>query len=85
MSMNKKSFIVKASVIAIAVLSIVLSKPADVKAYNNGCNIVSSSTMQEKTTDKPKYSTDGTWSEWINWYVSLGYTYTGYTKTNAEG
>lgn len=83
--MNKKSFIVKASVIAIAVLSIVLSKPADVKAYNNGCNIVSPSTMQEKTTDKPKYSTDGTWSEWINWYVSLGYTYTGYTKTNAEG
>ncbi len=43
--MNKKSFIVKASVIAIAVLSIVLSKPADVKAYNNGCNIVSPSTM----------------------------------------
>ena len=84
-NMSKKSFIVKASVIAFAVLSIVLFKPADVKAYNSGCDIVSPSTMQEKTTDKPKYSTDGTWSEWINWYVSLGYTYTGYTKTNAEG
>ena len=83
--MNKKSFIVKASVIAIAVLSIVLFKPTDVKAYNNGCDIVSPSTMQDKYNDKPSYSTDGTWSEWINWYVGLGYTYTGYTKANAEG
>ena len=83
--MNKKSFIVKASVIAVAVLSIVLFKPTDVKAYDNGCDIVSPSTMQNKYNDAPSYSSDGTWSEWIDWYVSMGYTYIGYSNANADG
>ena len=83
--MNKKSFIVKASVIAAAVLSIVLFKPTDVKAYDNGCDIVSPSTMQNKYNDAPSYSSDGTWSEWIDWYVSMGYTYIGYSNANADG
>ena len=83
--MNKNSFIVKASVIAVAVLSIVLFKPTDVKAYDNGCDIVSPSTMQNKYNDAPSYSSDGTWSEWIDWYVSMGYTYIGYSNANADG
>lgn len=83
--MNKKSFIVKASVIAVAVLSIVLFKPTDVKAYDNGCDIVSPSTMQNKYNDAPSYSSDGTWSEWIDWYVGMGYTYIGYSNANADG
>ena len=83
--MNIESFIAKASVIAFAVLSIVLVKPTDVKAYNNGCDIISPSTMQEKNNDEPRYSTDGTWQEWIDWYASRGYTYTGYSNANADG
>ena len=43
--MCKKPFIVGASVIAIAVLSMVLFKPTDVEAHDNGCGIVSPSTM----------------------------------------
>ncbi|MCI7492595.1 MAG: hypothetical protein MSA91_07390, partial [Lachnobacterium sp.] len=73
--MSKKSFIARASVIAFAVLSIVLFKPADVKAYNNGCDIVSPSTMYEQSLDKPKYSTSGSWQSWVDWYAGKGYAY----------
>ena len=83
--MSKKTFIVIASVIAFVALSMVFIKPTNVKAHDSGCDIVSPSTMYEKTADKPQYSTDDTWSEWINWYVSKGYTYIGYTKANANG
>ena len=77
--MSKKPFIVRASVIAIAVLSMVLFKPVDVEAHDNGCGIVSPSTMEYRFADIPIDSTSGTWQSWIDWYAAKGYTYTGYS------
>ena len=73
--MRIKSFIARASVIAFAVLSIVLFKPTDVKAHDNGCDIVSPSAMYEQSLDKPKYSTSGSWQSWVDWYAGKGYGY----------
>ena len=72
--MSKKSFIAKASVIAFAVLSIVLFKPTDVKAYNSGCDIVSPSTMADRSNDQPSIEYKS-WDGWKSYYAGLGYTY----------
>ena len=84
MNMSKKPFIVRASVIAIAVLSMVLFKPVDVEAHDNGCGIVSSSTMVYCFFDEPIDSTSGTWQSWIDWYATKGYTYTGYSDASGD-
>ena len=86
-NMSKKPFIVRASVIAIAVLSMVLFKPVDVKAHDNGCNIVSPSTMVNCFFDTPIDSTSGTWQSWIDWYAEPrngGYTYIGYSDASGD-
>ena len=72
--MSKKSFIAKASVIAFAVLSIVLFKPTDVKAYNNGCDIVSPSTIANRYNDQPSIE-HKSWDGWKSYYADRGYTY----------
>ena len=87
MNMSKKPFIVRASVIAIAVLSMVLFKPTDVEAHDNGCGIVSPSTMVNCFVDIPIDSTSGTWQSWIDWYAEPrngGYTYIGYSDASGD-
>ena len=59
--MSKKSFIARASVIAFVVLGVFFLKPTDVEAHDNGCSIVSPSTMEYCLSDAPNDSTDGTW------------------------
>ena len=93
MNMSKKSFIVRASVIAFAVLSIVFFKPTDVKAYNSGCDIVSPSTMAIRYNDQPSIEYRS-WDGWKSYYAGLGYTYIdssscsvpqGYSGGNLKG
>ena len=85
--MSKKPFIVRASVIAIAVLSMVLFKPVNVEAHDNGCGIASPSTMEYRFADIPIDSTSGTWQSWIDWYAEPrngGYTYIGYSDASGD-
>ena len=82
--MSKKSFIARASVIAFVVLGVFFLKPTDVEAHDNGCSIVSPSTMEYCLSDAPNDSTDGTWQSWIDWYAAKGYTYTGYLDASGD-
>ena len=82
--MSKKSFIARASVITFVMLGMFFLKPTDVEAHDNGCGIVSPSTMVNCFADTPIDSTDGTWQSWIDWYATKGYTYTGYSDASGD-
>ena len=82
--MSKKSFIARASVITFVMLGMFFLKPTDVEAHDNGCSIVSPSTMEYHFSDTPIDSTDGTWQSWIDWYATKGYTYTGYSDASGD-
>lgn len=79
----KTGYVIRAPIIMFVLICAVLFfKPTVAEAHNNGCNIVSPSTMEYHQNDAPNYSSDGTWDEWVNWYQGKGYTYTGYSQAD---
>lgn len=65
-------------------MCILLYKPITAEATSADCDkgygIPSPSTMVDLATGNGGYwSSGGSWQSWIDWYKSMGYTYTGYS------
>lgn len=65
-------------------MCILLYKPITAEATSADCDkgygIPSPSTMVDLATGKGAYwSSGGSWQSWIDFYKSMGYTYTGYS------
>lgn len=70
-------------------MCILLYKPITAEATSADCDkgygIPSPSTMVDLATGNGGYwSSGGSWQSWIDWYKSMGYTYTGYSDCYME-
>lgn len=80
----RESTIAKIVMLFSILMCILLYKPITAEATSADCDkgygIPSPSTMVDLATGKGAYwSSGGSWQSWIDFYKSMGYTYTGYS------